>query len=184
MEICHEAKLPYVMAETNSCYNAGKKGVSDVFASALWALDYLLQLAAAGQRGVYFHGGANGWYTPIAGGAGIPFQARPIFYGLQMASGLVGAELAIAETAAETANISVYALRHPWRLVVINKGAAEITVKLQGEPAGASLSAIQVQRLCAPSVDAREQITLSTERLGRFSPLAVRGFSAAVFHLQ
>src|ERR687890_385647 len=38
--------------ETNSAYGFGQPGVSDVFASALWGLDYLHTLAEAGVAGV------------------------------------------------------------------------------------------------------------------------------------
>jgi len=47
VDIGNSSKLPFRMAECNSCYNGGKTGVSDTFASALWAVDYMLQLAAA-----------------------------------------------------------------------------------------------------------------------------------------
>jgi hypothetical protein len=90
-EISRSARIPYVMAETNSCFKAGKAGVSDVFGAALWAVDYMLQLAKSLERGVYFHGGANGWYTPIADGSGKPFEARPIYYGLEMCRSQLGA---------------------------------------------------------------------------------------------
>jgi hypothetical protein len=39
--IARGAGIPWLMAETNSCYNGGEKGVSDVYASALWGVDYM-----------------------------------------------------------------------------------------------------------------------------------------------
>ena len=42
------AGLPFRMTEGNSCYNAGKPGVSDTFASALWAGDFCMQMATLG----------------------------------------------------------------------------------------------------------------------------------------
>lgn len=75
--------LPYRMAEGNSCYHGGKDGVSDVFASALWGADFMMLLAQLGVVGVNFHGGGQGFYTPIAGGsASNPLNARPLFYGM------------------------------------------------------------------------------------------------------
>jgi hypothetical protein len=50
-------RMPYRMTEGNTCYRGGKPGVSDVFASALWSADYLLQLASLGYAGVNLHGG-------------------------------------------------------------------------------------------------------------------------------
>src|ERR1035438_8623277 len=38
----------YRMTEGNSCYRGGKPGMSDAFAAALWAGDYMLELASLG----------------------------------------------------------------------------------------------------------------------------------------
>jgi hypothetical protein len=77
-----ESGLPFRLAETNSCYQGGKQGVSDTFASALWSADLMYQLASAGGMGINFHGGGYGWYTPIAGTQEDGFLARPIYYGM------------------------------------------------------------------------------------------------------
>ncbi len=77
-----ESGLPFRLAETNSCYQGGKQGVSDTLASALWAADLMYQLASAGGMGINFHGGGYGWYTPIAGTQEDGFLARPIYYGM------------------------------------------------------------------------------------------------------
>ena len=63
----------------NSCYNAGKPGVSHTFAGALWAADYCLQMASLGCVGVNLHAGANGYYSPIIGSIGTGFTARPVY---------------------------------------------------------------------------------------------------------
>ena len=46
------ARVPWRMCETQSFSGGGKAGVSDTFASALWALDYLFVLAGYGCAGV------------------------------------------------------------------------------------------------------------------------------------
>jgi hypothetical protein len=76
--------LPFRLTETNSCYQAGKQGVSNTFASALWGAELMYQLATAGGIGINFHGGGFGWYTPIAGSLQKGFEARPIYYGMLM----------------------------------------------------------------------------------------------------
>jgi hypothetical protein len=43
-----QTHIPYRMTECNSCYHAGKDGVSNSFASALWGADYMLSLAMWG----------------------------------------------------------------------------------------------------------------------------------------
>lgn len=176
--ISRNARIPYVMAETNSCYKAGKEGVSNVFGSALWAVDYFLQLAKSGERGAYFHGGANGWYTPIAGGSGKQFEVRPIYYGLEMCSRLSGSNLVATNVAAGSANVSVYALRNPRRLVVINKEARQAAVHL---PAGRY--AARIASLTAPSIEAKTGISLATEKGQPAQILSIAAYSAAVFEI-
>lgn len=55
------------MTEGNTCYRGGKPGVSDVFASALWAADYSLLLASNNYSGINLHGGTG---PVIASGLG------------------------------------------------------------------------------------------------------------------
>ncbi len=47
------------MTEGNTCYQAGKDGVSDVYASALWSAAYLFELMKLGYSGVNLHGGSG-----------------------------------------------------------------------------------------------------------------------------
>jgi len=84
VELGKKVRVPYRMAEGNSCYHGGKEGVSNSFAAALWGADYMLSLAQWGVTGVNFHGGGQGFYTPIAGGGEQPFVTRPLFYGMVM----------------------------------------------------------------------------------------------------
>jgi hypothetical protein len=60
-------KVPAVMDETNSITCGGQSGVSNVFASTLWSLDYSLLLAQEGVQGADFHGGISGCgpYSPL-----------------------------------------------------------------------------------------------------------------------
>ena len=102
--------LPYRMAESNSCFNGGKAGVSDTFASALWGANYMLQLAQAGQTGVDFHGGA-GNYTPIANSLTGGYMARPLFYGMLLAQQFAGTDLLKATVQAPGLNVTAYASR-------------------------------------------------------------------------
>jgi hypothetical protein len=113
--------VPYRMTEGNTCFRGGKPGVSDVFAAALWAADYLLLLASLGYAGVNLHGGtgqfvANSlggklpgddivranhdnpdlhphpYYTPIANIKG-QYVAEPVAYGMKFARNFAGATM-------------------------------------------------------------------------------------------
>ena len=57
--------VPWRITECNSINGGGKYGVSDVFGSTLWALDFMWQVAINNGQGVNFHGGDGGAYSPI-----------------------------------------------------------------------------------------------------------------------
>jgi hypothetical protein len=72
--------LPYRITECNSIWDYGKPGVSDVFASALWALDFMYIVLEFQGQGVNFHAG-QGYYSPIDK-VGQTFVAKPEYYGM------------------------------------------------------------------------------------------------------
>jgi hypothetical protein len=121
-----ENGLPIRIDETNSAWGGGIDGVSNTHASALWALDYSLQMAQLGLDGVNFHGGLgvcnqpiwNGrWqlYTPMcaadtADEAAQRYRAMPIFYGLWLARRM-GPGRFLPSTLTTDRNVNAYAVR-------------------------------------------------------------------------
>jgi hypothetical protein len=127
-------RLVYRMSEGNSCYRGGKPGMSNAFASSLWAADYLLTLASLGCAGINLHSGdsrflsaglgdhnpglevaghtpqsaPNGFYTPIATEQGQLAQARPVYYGMLLAEQFAGATIQSLEPA-ESGMLKAYA---------------------------------------------------------------------------
>ncbi len=152
----HETGLPFRLAETNSCYQGGKAGVSDTFASALWGGDLMYQLASAGGMGINFHGGGYGWYTPIAGTREDGFLARPIYYGMLLfAEGGAGQ---LIETQVEGLDqaplLTVYSLRTEkgkLKTAIFNKNL-DRRIRLTVE-AGVPAQVAKLLRLDAPRVD-------------------------------
>lgn len=72
------------VTETNSVACGGGVGVSDRFPAALWAVDWMFNLAAAGVRGVNFHG-SSPLYQPFRTGftaTGYRAIVKPLYYGL------------------------------------------------------------------------------------------------------
>jgi hypothetical protein len=61
--------ISYRMTEGNTVFRGGKPGVSDVFASALWTVDYVLQLMVLGYSGVNLHGGSGHAQAVSVGGS-------------------------------------------------------------------------------------------------------------------
>jgi hypothetical protein len=110
--------LPYRLEEANSFYDGGAKDVSDTFASALWALDYLWWWAANGASGVNFHTGdtvaardenapcryATFWTSPKG------YNIHPIGYAEKMfALGGHGRLLPASVTNQDNLNLAVFA---------------------------------------------------------------------------
>jgi len=69
------------MSETNSFFNGGTTGVSDVEAASLWSLDYLAGVAAHHGAGLNFHGGSTSKYTPIVFAGTQPTSVQGVYYG-------------------------------------------------------------------------------------------------------
>jgi hypothetical protein len=87
--------VPYRLCETASFSGGGKPGVSDTFAAALWALDYLFVLASHGCGGVNMETGVNhlgriSYYTPISDDLAGHYSAAPEYYGLLAFAQFVG----------------------------------------------------------------------------------------------
>jgi hypothetical protein len=119
-----------------------------VFAAALWAADYMLELASLGYAGVNLHGGdgqlvANSvggklpgddmvkddpashphpYYTPIAH-IGDRYIAEPVSYGMRFAQHFAGSKLMQIKLEENGSNVSVYAAKTPKAFLVgvINK---------------------------------------------------------------
>ena len=162
IESAKAAGMPFRMTEGNSCYNAGKPGVSDTFASALWAADYCLQMASLGCVGVNLHGGANGFYSPIVGSIGAGFTTRPEYYGLMLAQQFAGRSLLGTTLDAHGANVTAYAAAAEGATVlvaVLNKDSRDLEMLIAEPPAG--FKRATVESLEAPAIDAKDGVTLN-----------------------
>jgi hypothetical protein len=161
-QTCQETGLQFRLTETNSCYSAGKPGVSNTFASALWGAELMYQLASAGGTGINFHGGGYGWYTPIAGAPKKGFEARPIYYGMLLFA-QAGAGQLVTNTLSEPQPddaVAAYSLKTPSGLktVLFNKNPSSV-VAITIDP-GQRAGAARVLRLSGPSLDATSGVTL------------------------
>lgn len=167
MQAAREAKLPYRMAEGNSCYWGGKPGVSDAFASALWSGDYLLQVAQAGYSGVNFHGGGNGVYTPIAGDAVTGFTARPVFYGMQLATEFEGATFLETKMKTDGANVTAYAAEQHGSLLIafFNKDSSSVSLSVGRHGLVAVGTPSRTRLLTAPAIDSKQGVQFTEGHL-------------------
>ncbi len=117
-------RTPLRMDESNSISCEGEPGVSDTFASALWALDWIARGMSAGTVGVNFHDliekptsyAALAAHGPRALAAG-ELRAAPEWYALLAAHALAGKggarPLPLTVGGAAPGELSAYALRAP-----------------------------------------------------------------------
>ncbi len=159
--------LPFRMVETNSCYQGGKPGVSDTFASALWAADLMYQLAQIGAIGVNFHGGGYGWYTPIAGTRGGGFVARPVYYGMLLFAVAGAGRLVMTEMEGGVdGSVTAYCLKTgdgALKLVILNKSLDVDTMLTVTAP---GVKTASILRLMAPRPEDTTDVTFGGSVVG------------------
>jgi hypothetical protein len=165
--------IPYRMDEGNSCFGGGKAGVSDTYASTLWAADYLLRAACAGFAGVNLHGGGTGIYTPVESSAESGAKPRPVYYGMQLAQRFAGSRVAPCQLKTP-ANITAYQGIKQGRtmLAVVNKGASSVEVSLPKPLHGA-----KSWEISGPALDAKSGVSFQPTRSAN-STITVRAYSA------
>jgi hypothetical protein len=188
----HRAGVPFRLTEFNSVTCGGVRGISNTFATALWAPDTLFELLRAGVDGVNVHVHAasiNAAFTFDRAA----LVVRPLLYGLIMFRRALGIDPSLL-------NVQVGAAGRPhvkaWgvavaggglHVLVLDKGSRAARVSLHIPPDGSAT----VQRLLAPSVSAHSGVTLAGQSLnarGRWigrrvvSPLrpTARGYEVTV----
>ena len=156
------------LTESNSVACGGAHGVSDAYASAIWGVDWLFLMAAAGVEGVDFHTSSQLYqpFSPVTLNDGRrAVVARPLYYAM----------LLFAEATAHHARLlpsafpgrkSVPGL-HTWatydrvdrrfRVAVVNRTGRARAVRLR-VPRGRSSGT--VKRLSGPSLGATEGVSL------------------------
>ncbi len=191
----------YRWGEMNSYSGHGAAGVSDVFASALWGIDFMLATAQYGAAGVNFHGGGQNMdgnvcnagvtsctrpfrYSPIDEVDSQVTAAAPLFYGMLLVAQAGAGDMLPATVAADGLNVSAYAIAlddGSTNVVLVNKDAANGVNALVD--VGTPLAAATGAYLLAPALDATTGVTLSGASItpaGDWSPgvpynLAVNG---------
>ncbi|HXC96475.1 MAG TPA: hypothetical protein VNU92_12305 [Edaphobacter sp.] len=127
------ANVHYRIEETNSFYNGGAKDVSNTFASALWALDYLYFWLSHGASGVNFHTGdtvaaadhqAPCWYAIFWSRPDGTLDVHPIAYAMKSFDLTAHGTLLSPKIEGATDTLKIYATRDTTEtiyLTVINK---------------------------------------------------------------
>ena len=165
--------LPVRVSELNSAVCGGARGVSDTFASALWAPEALFAMAAAGVRQVDVHTWSRAVYAPFAfrrSRAGEVATVRPLYYGLLLFAEAAPAGSRLLPVAVDDGGNDVRAWAtasadDTLRLLAINRSAGssrEIRLRL-GRRSGVA----RLQILRSPGLAARTEVTLGGRGFSR-----------------
>jgi hypothetical protein len=166
----HAHHVPFRVDEINSVSCGADRAVSDTFASSLWAVDAMFELARVGVDGVNLHtfpGAGYELFRIAQDGGRWTAAVAPEYYGLIMfaraappgsrllrISGDAGGQIKLWATRAADGTI---------RVVAINKGVAarDLALRLPGSRHAATL-----ERLRAPSLTASRGVTLGGQSYG------------------
>lgn len=164
--------IPMRIDETNTVSCGGVEGISDTFASALWATGYITQAMAAGAAGLNLEGNPTNCvgYTPlcatnptaVAQGA---LSAEPEWYALLLTKSLIGTRPLPTTISAEgSPNLVAAAFsgpKHSLEFVLADNeppGSSPLALSLE---VGAGMGTAQIQRLTAPSQSATSGVQLA-----------------------
>jgi hypothetical protein len=162
LAVAGASAVPFRLDETNSVSCGGRAGVSDTFASALWALDYIVRTMSAGAVGMNFQGNPANChgYSPLcaptpgrlASGA---LMAQPEWYALLLASTLLGDRpVRSAVSSSERTNLDVATLLAPdgaLHVVIVDDDPPGSPAALVSVHVGSGFRAGRILSLTAPS---------------------------------
>jgi len=171
MTVSHPYGIPLRIDEANSVSCGGVAGISDTFASALWASSYITQAMAAGAAGINLEGNpANcAGYTPLcapdpAALAAGSLRAQPEWYALLLTRSLAGwRPLPTTIAAASSPNLTATSFSgsgHSLQVVLVDDeppGASPLALALD---VGTGMGDAHILRLTAPAQSATGDILL------------------------
>jgi Glycosyl hydrolase family 79 C-terminal beta domain len=176
----HASGLPFRLDELNSASCSGKRGVSNTFASALWMLDTLFNLASVGVDGINVHtlpGAPYQLFSFKHTSHGWEAFVHPEYYGMLMFGQAFprGAQL-LPVSVSSSGPLKVWATRDAsgnTRVVVINKDTLN-SYQLQLQVPGWTSNA-QLESLSAPGVSATSGVKLGGQTFGDETRTGVLG---------
>ena len=175
--LAHKAGLSVRLTEINSVTCGGTQGVSNTFATALWAPDALFELMNAGVEGVNLHARVTSINRPFFF-TRQGLQTRPLLYGLILFKRMLGPGARLVPVRLHTGrslHLKAWAvrasystdvgkgsyIRNPLNVLLINKGrrSAHVTLHLPTRNRGF------VERLLAASASSTSGVTLEGQHL-------------------
>jgi hypothetical protein len=173
MSVSSSNGIPLRIDEANTVSCGGVAGISDTFASALWATGYITQAMAAGAAGINLEGNptnCNG-YTPLC----VPdaaslakgwLRVQPEWYALLLTRSLVGYRpLPTTITAEGSPDLAAASFSGPGRSLKVvladdePEGASPLALRLN---VGSGMGVAHILRLTAPSQSAGGDVLLAS----------------------
>ncbi|HUZ37349.1 MAG TPA: hypothetical protein VMV17_13575 [Streptosporangiaceae bacterium] len=174
------AGVPWLIAETNSASCSGIPGVSNTYASALWAADWLMRGAEHGARGMYVNGSLNhhcGGYTPLCEVSSNQYLAEPVYYGMLFAHLMgTGVTLPAQVTTTASGSITAHAVRTTTgriKVMAENLTASPTSVVLQVAGVSGAASTLRLRDTNGNSLSATSGVRIqgaSVTSAGTFTP--------------
>ncbi len=168
--IAQASGLSLRVDETNNISCRGTPGVSNVFASALWAVDYIARAMASGVAGLNFHDliSEPDSYSPLAAGdssdlASGALHANPEWYALLLARHLLGDRPVSARLASGSRDLTAAAFESPSgsvHIVLVNFAGSSPRPLVVHLRLSRRFAAGPILRLAAPSLRARAHVSL------------------------
>jgi len=169
----------YRWGEMNSYSSHGQAGVSDVVASALWGINFMLTTAEYGSAGVNFHGGGQNMdgnvcpngasscdrpfrYSPILEIDSRVTAAAPLFYGMLLVSQIGTGNMLPTTATATGVNFKAYTVTPSaggTRIILVNsdaKSGVDASIDIGTAVANASATYLR-----GPSLTALTGVTLA-----------------------
>lgn len=150
------------IGETNSFASGGQPGVSNTFASALWAADWFGTATGAGALGLDFHNsGAGAGYPAIVQVGGTVTEVRPLFAGLLAAASLGTGPMRPVMNGDPGGTLRAHACSTSstqLRVLVLNLGTDDRTVEVD---LATTLDRATSVELSAPALDATGGVTFA-----------------------
>ncbi|KAI0474603.1 hypothetical protein F4859DRAFT_481356 [Xylaria cf. heliscus] len=171
-----QSGISYVIGETNSISCQGAFYISDVMASAVWAVDYVLYLSSLKVERVHFHMGTRYRYSPwqpVFYNDTDP-HIKPLYYGNLFTAAVFAGGHKQTEVLVNETHFGAYGVYGSGRLesiVAVNLNMWNSTFEPAARPYTAltlprTWAGARVSRLTNPGVDIAGNITLAGQNVG------------------
>jgi hypothetical protein len=166
VRLAYQAGLPFRLTELNSVTCGGLAGVSNAFATALWAPDAAFELIRAGVQGINLHArvfAINDPFTFDRRG----LLTRPLLYGLILFARTLGPDsrlIPVQLYSDGSLHLKAWAVKvgkDALHVLLIDKGPRLVRVTLNLPATGAAT----IERLLARSASSRSGVTLGGQHL-------------------